>query len=57
MPEVILCIYCDKPLYKTKDEYVLVRKATDVAPEALVDPTQEKRHRALRQIRAENVWQ
>jgi hypothetical protein len=35
MPEVILCIYCDKPIDKVKDEYVSVRKATHETPEAL----------------------
>jgi hypothetical protein len=39
MPEVILCTYCDKPLDKAKDEYVLVRKATPVTPEALAHVT------------------
>jgi hypothetical protein len=35
MPEVILCIYCVKPIDKTKDECVLIRKSTQVSPEAL----------------------
>jgi hypothetical protein len=35
MPEVILCTYCVKPIDKTKDEYVLIRKSTQVSTEAL----------------------
>jgi hypothetical protein len=45
MPEVILCIYCDKPLDKTKDEYVLIRKATHVTPEALAHVTCQQTRR------------
>jgi 5,10-methylenetetrahydrofolate reductase len=45
MPEVILCTYCDKPLDKAKDEYVLVRKATQVNPEALAHVTCQQSRR------------
>lgn len=45
MPEVILCTYCDKPIDKTKDEYVLVRKATQAAPEALAHVTCQQTRR------------
>jgi hypothetical protein len=45
MPEVILCIYCDKPLDKANDEYVLVRKATNVTPEALAHVTCQQARR------------
>jgi hypothetical protein len=36
MPEVILCKHCRQPINKETDQYVVVEKATDRYPEALV---------------------
>jgi hypothetical protein len=36
MPEVILCKHCKQPINKESDQYVVVERATDRYPEALV---------------------
>jgi len=43
MPEVVLCCHCRKPINKTTDEYVLIRKETHRYTEVLAHATCEQK--------------
>jgi hypothetical protein len=43
MPEVVLCCICKQPINKTADDYVIVKKPTDIYPEVLAQAACEQK--------------